>query len=234
MKKNICSVGLIALAFVMVASLANATTACDTYGLPVDVNPGGNSTSIACSEGGLTFSNFQYQLASGSGIPEIDLVSASFSGGQVLLNFNPNMAFPSKVGDIHFTFDVTGFVTGTYQQNAGFESSIQETTCTGTEGLGGVCAGGSTLWNTNDNDGQYSSCYGDSPGGTGATTTCAYGSGITNISVFKDISVSVGSGHLTSFTEGFNTPGGVPEPVTMSLMGIGLLGIGLLGRRIRK
>lgn len=246
MKKNFTGGGFLALCFLLVASVATATPTCSSLVTlnPVDVAPGGNQlNSITCTEGAYLFSNFAYTVASGSGNPEIDISrnGVTTNGTEVDINFNPNLAFPSPIGDLHFIFKVScvftgsNCLTGASLHNAGLLSSIQEANCSGPENLDGVCSG-TVLWNTGDNDLQSSFCQGNTSGGTGVSTICAFGSGVDSMWVFKDISVSVGPGHLTSFTFAGEcvTCVSAPEPVTMSLMGIGLLGIGLLGHRLRK
>jgi hypothetical protein len=235
---------LLAGAVAMMASSAMAISTCASLvsSSAVDVNPGGNTTSITCTVNNLTFSNFFYNVAGGSGTPSIELTQGGVttSGSEVYLNFNPNLGSPSLISDLHFSFTVTGFLSGADLENFGSGSSIQEEACTTliNSPTNSGC-GGTIYWNTVDNDSQASSCIGNVAGGdpagllssTGNTTACAFGAGVSSLVVWKDISLqNPSTGHLTSFTESF----AVPEPMTLSLMGAGLLGLGLLRRRLTK
>ena len=249
MKKNMKSAVFLALCFLIMASFAMAIpVACDTIASGTNVNPGGNTTSIDCTSGGLEFSNFQYSVAGGSGTPEIDFASVTLNGGWVLLSFNPNLGFPSAINILHFTFAINGVVFGSAVDNAGLNSSIQESNCAGAGTTGLNTCTGPQLWNTGDTDNQSTSCVGSSlfvtcrfqsvpgiPAGTNGAT-CGFGLGGQNgIATWNAIIVGPG-GSQTSFSEGFlgSGSGSIPEPMTLSLMGAGLLGLGLLRRRMKK
>jgi hypothetical protein len=246
MKKNLTGTALLILACVFMASSAFAVPTCQSLlgGGSVDVNPSGNTTSIDCTAGGLEFNNFQYVVAGGSGTPVVDLTSVTVTGGWVLLNFNPNVGFPGAITDVRFTFAINGTVFGSALDNAGLLSGIQENTCSGAGNTGlGNCTG-TQIWSTGDTDNQSSSCVGTTtsapaasnlfPGSTPGTNgvTCNYSlAGENGIAAWKNIAVA-GGGSQGSFTEGFL--GSAPEPMTFSLMGLGLLGLGLLRRRMKK
>jgi hypothetical protein len=241
-KKNFMGVGFLAL-FVMMAAIVGASPSCDSLvtsgGANVALN-GLLANSISCTAEGLLFSNFQYMESGGSGAPEVDLTQngVSLAGGFLTLNFNPNLNpnvnSTTALSDLYFSFTVSGPVIGAYLENNGLLSSIQEANCNGSDSLNGSCIG-SVVWNTTDPDNQFSSCIGNTNTGKGASTTCAFATGFNSVSVWTAISVNATLGHVLSFGEGFTTyPVPAPEPITMSLMGIGLAGIGLLGRRLRK
>jgi hypothetical protein len=251
MKKNLMGAGYLALCFVAAASIASATTCSDGSELSPGAPNGQVANSCSITIDNLTFSNFAYvvagQTTGNTQALSIDLVSATFTNGEVVLIFNPNLANNGNnqgIYDIHFAYEVSGGVLGASIIDNGTDSSIQEKNCTtGTVGdTSGTCTG-TTLWSVtagSTGGSQNDSCGpGTSTTGTG-NNTCNYGTGANPVWVFKDISIGTTTSggfqvlasddHLTSFSE----DNLVPEPVTTSLVGLGLLGIGLLGRRLRK
>jgi hypothetical protein len=235
----------------LMAMTAGATSTCLSLA-GQDVNPGGNTTSITCTIGPFTFSNFTYSVASSVGAPTTPVITLTSDpnqgqlvGGFWDLVFNPNLGGGTDT-DLHLNFTVTGPVDGASLADAGFLSTIQEKNCVGgtLAGDGTGCNGslatpGTLIWNTAVSDSQSSQCT----GATGASSNPAGLSGPpcsypvppgfdSSISVWKDINLNQTAGHISAFTEGFQA--GVPEPMTFSLMGAGLVGLGLLRRKLKK
>jgi len=208
------------VALLGMASLASASTAsCDNVGVPVNVV----GLTLTCD--GLTFSNFAVVNAGGVPSPVVNLVSATFSNGVALLNFNPNLLVSAgSVVDIQLSFTVTGGINQIDLGVGPSRASITEAVCTAPFS-GGVCTGTTltdvTVRSTTVNQPIWTSPF--------ASTSPVY--------IFKDISVDgrnsdifgpAADAGLSSFTQSFHT---VPEPMTLSLMGVGLLGLGIMRRR---
>jgi len=216
------------LAFVAMAATGSAATLCANGGVAAVVgNPTGVSNGFDCTIGGLEFSNFRADNAGNSAGLEIVLINATIDpGGVITLNFNPNLAL-SGSQDISLFFTVTGGITQIDLGNGGTSSTaIQERACSTVVDSSGGCSGGA----------------GNQLGGTsivaGGGVTGIISLPFTNTSpvyIFKDIlkpanSVNDPDTHLTRFSQSFHVST-VPEPMTLSMMGIGLLGLGLARRR---
>jgi hypothetical protein len=174
--------------------------------------------------GNLTFSNFGVQLAGGSGVPLVQISGINNPGtGGTGLNFNPNLGGGSLVTDIHFEFEVTA--------NSGTISLISEYLANNGIGMGGI---GERIC---DSAGVSTSgtCAGTQLGTlnalNGGTATITF-PGQTSIWIWKDIDIiNPATDSNSSFDQNFGTSSTVPEPMTLSMMGVGLLGLSLISRR---
>jgi PEP-CTERM motif len=182
---------------------------------------GFGGASFSC--GPVTFSNWQAVDASGgntTGLP-LALVSPSYwdaALGVVGLSFNPNFGLPA-VQDIHLYFTLASSVpiTAIDLGVGGTSSSITERACTGGIDPGSGNCLGSTLAAGSNFSGMPDIVL---PLSTPSTT----------IEIFKDINKGM-NGELTSFTQSFTSS--VPEPASLSLIGLGLFGLGFFGRKRR-
>lgn len=222
---------LVVLAAVgLTSSVASAgVVACDTLtSPPPGANVMGSQLGVGdpgCIENGLTFSNFSV-----SSVPtgmQVFLQSAAPSGTGATLGFQiAGFTLTSGVADLQLIYEVSGSnitsVDNTFGGTAG--SSIAETVCKGTAvPVGGSCASGTYLTSFSNNI----------AGGTVSASFAAQNS----IWIIKDITAALTPGLNSITVSGFANStysSGVPEPMTLSMMGVGLLGLGLISRRRKK
>jgi hypothetical protein len=200
------------------------------------------ATDNPCTVGNLTFSNFTYDIDAGSFTttpPQVNLENASATSGLVQFGFDPNLAASS---DLEFEFQVMSGVTGVQLSATGLQGTgfVDETVCTVFIGPNQSCGNGPggnggtelAILDITANGNVVS----DAANGFSGVSTSAVGGGVATatfasqgeIWIYKDI--NSGNSPYSEVNQGFI----VPEPVTTSLVGLGLLGIGLLGRRLRK
>jgi hypothetical protein len=167
--------------------------------------------STSCNMAGYTFSNFDVYTQSGFALGEnVELIVTTDSGGTeglLALSVTTSSAMPS--GDYILTYTITSGVTNMTLLD-GTASSIEENICSSvsTYGESTACVGSNLNLSVLDVNNL-------SP--TSATSVVTFHSSDV---VTKDI-----QGGSESYQQI------VPEPMTFSLLGVGLLGLGLLGRR---
>jgi len=208
MKKILACFALLA-AVGLTSSVASAATACSS-----DIGDNVLVAGFSCSIGSLTFSNFNSNSNSTQGV-----TIASATGSLVLSPNLPTNGSPS-MGDIDLWFVVSGGITGVGASiNGPSGAFVNETVCD-SAGLaspasGGICVNPRLAFIT---------AFGGNPQ---VNATFASSNPVT---IFKDI--NDGGGAVSEVTQVYTS--GVPEPMTLSTMGVGLLGLGLISRRRKK
>jgi len=191
---------------------------------PVDTN-------APCTVGTLTFSNFSYNLDTGTfigGTPDVALESA-LPGPPVQIAFNPNLTANS---DLQLEFQVSGGIIGVQLQatitGTGF---VDETVCTifTTSNNCPTADVLAILTETSTGATEQLGAMGTpvAVSGTGALAQEMF-AGQSQVWIFKDI--NSGDVPYSEVTQGFVTP----EPATLGLLGAGLLSLGLIRRRAKK
>jgi len=217
--------GLAVLAAVsLTSSVASAASACSSLTLPANVMTTVLMTATGCDAGGLNFSNFN--VSSVPGGMSVSLAGVTVSTGEVDLAFQIggfSFILPSNpTPDLRLVYEVKGPSTGVNNLFGGSSgTTILETVCDSKGVSGGACVGT-----------QLGQLLNGSPNSNPSITFASQ----TDIWIIKDIGVSAGfDGRVivSDFTNGQVTSG-VPEPMTLSMMGAGLLGLSIISRRRKK
>jgi hypothetical protein len=182
---------------------------------------GGNNCDVAPATN-VFFSNFVVSASAGFTGSTIGISSllTNVTAGEINLVFQINNApVTATSGDVILTYEVTGGIQGVdllLQATPGAGGGgvkITETACT-VAFVGGACPG-TTLAN-----------YFATSTGNPASNSATFASTAT-VWIQKDISYT--NAAMSQFENSHAT--GVPEPMTLSMMGLGLLGLGLIRRR---
>jgi PEP-CTERM motif len=207
--------------------------------------PMGTLNVANCGGGGVdvTATTITWLPSAGAGVGCITTglgTSVSYSGGTLANGVNgqiKNLTLGGGAVDMFMNF--TGTPLDFVLTGLGPGSS---TPCSGAIALNQTCSATPTspfvLTNLGANTGVSLTAFGTANDGTpgsgnwtGAFTTQLSGLTLTQVLSILSAGGTIESTHSASFTV---TSATVPEPATLSMMGIGLLGLGLIGRRKRK
>jgi hypothetical protein len=193
------------------ASLASATAVNCATNPPIPTGDVTTLGTVACTGSGESFSNF---TVTATGAATVGLSSMTYNAdtGIVLLTFNPT---PSTYPlDIVLGYKITGPINGIDFTVIG--TPVSGITFTELACSTQLCNGeGNVLF------GNIGNALGTSDSASFATQSSVW--------IKKDINFNSSLSRLTDFTDSSHVP--VPEPMTLSMMGVGLLGLGLMRRR---
>jgi hypothetical protein len=218
MKKALSGIAFAVAAICLTSSTATATpTLCAS-------DLGSSVVGLDCTLGGLEFSNFTVNGVPAPPGTTIFLTGTSTSAVETDLSFQlatPWNGTTVTTADTTFLYTVSN-VTGLADivgvnnlQSGGAGVVIQEIVCNEAF-VSNVCPTGHTLTN-----------FSNPPTGSGSFAAQS------TIYILKDISQNGPNASISNFTNSVETST-VPEPASLSMMGLGLLGLGLIGRRKRK
>jgi PEP-CTERM motif len=223
MKKIISGLSIAFAAACLTSSMAMATTTCPS-GTYNQYYPGPTT----CATNNLTFSNFQFNASAGGGATTPTPASVGVFVIDALGNegfrFNPGFVEgPGQSQDVTLGFLVTAapgtmisdlFIGFNGAASGSGATDFTETYCSGGF-LTGTC-------------GQFNITNGTVNQHIDITPT-------NHLWITKDFGASCGSGSCTAsisaVTNQYSNTSTVPEPASLSMMGLGLLGLGLIGRR---
>ncbi len=203
MKKIFGSVFLAAIMLMGVSSVASAAPTCTNQSI---------SVGFSCSFDGLTFNFTNLSFNPTAASDNLQLAGATVSGNDAILTFQINPGTSGFPVDIQLGYTVTSDsanIVGIDASYAGANGSIFETAS-----VNGTVVSTITDGNTGTNNGVVLN-------GTPAT----FGP-YSSITISKDIDAL----SFSEFTDSVQISS-VPEPMTLSTMGVGLLGLGLISRR---
>jgi PEP-CTERM motif len=207
MKKILGNLVLAAVVLVGMTSAANAATLCSNQAV---------TAGLTCSLGTLTFSftNVSFAPSNSGDTLQLETVDTGIVGNDVVLGFqiSPGKGFPVDVILDYTIVSTASNMTGIDASYAGANGSIFESAYNN-----GNLVSTLTDGNTGSNNGVVF---------TGSPAT--FGP-FSSLNIHKDIDAI----SFSEFTDSVQVSG-VPEPASLSMMGLGLLGLGLVGRRKRK
>jgi len=239
MKQTLMGVGFLAIAAITTSGTASASPCAagdnllSQYIANSTTAPSGalsNTGTFSCQISPLNFSNFSYLLDAGSFTVsplDVSVETATLSGNEVVLDFNPNLAVSSDlVLEDQVTGGIRGVDLGWNGSGTGFVNEVVCTVFTST----GVCPSSDQLAVLNVNSGgAVATAYNGGTSSTaGGIASVAFATSQSEVWIFKNI--NSGNAPFSEVEQSYL----VPEPVTFSLLGAGLVALGLMGRRHRK
>jgi hypothetical protein len=239
-KKTLLGVGILALGCITSASATPGCLAGENllaqYSANPTTAPSGslvNGGGPVCSIGGELFTNFSYNLDAGSFPLSVTVEVATTVGNQAELEFDPNLAASS---DLELEDQVVGATAGVDLSGSIAGSGfVNEVVCS-IFTAAGICPTADTYAVLNvSSTGEVvtiglagSLCAtGCSSSTAGGTASVQFASGASEVWIIKNI--NSGSAPFSEVEQSYQT--GVPEPMTLSLVGAGLLGLSLMSRR---
>jgi hypothetical protein len=238
MKKILMGVGFLAIAAITTSATAGAAPCTAGTNLlsqyvsnPTTAPSGGLSATgtFSCQIAPVNFSNFSYLLDAGSFSVSplaVSVETATLSGGEAMLEFDPNLA-PSS--DLELEDQVTSGIgavdLGWNGSGTGFVNEVVCTVFTST----GVCPSADELAVLNVNSGgAFATAYNGGTSSTaGGIASVVFATSQAEVWIFKNI--NSGDAPFSEVEQSYLVS--IPEPMTFSLLGAGLLGLGLMGRR---
>jgi hypothetical protein len=209
---RITRVLLLAAATLALSTLAGATPIPSCTDSTVE-NHDVTTITNGCTLGGLTFTDFIVNSAPPGSTVFLSSVGTGLVTGGVDLGFQVTTVAPPVDVILFYTVSGPSIIGVDNQQNGVNGVRIQELVCSVSFSSTGICPGQDVLANF-----------------VNPPTTSATFAPQTTVYIMKDISLPNENSFISSFVNSQET-GGVPEPATMALFGLGLLGMGLAGRK---
>ncbi|HUA86102.1 MAG TPA: PEP-CTERM sorting domain-containing protein [Bryobacteraceae bacterium] len=208
MTKKLLKVVFFCALAVGMASIAGATPSCTGFNVTV----GGSC--ISANDLTYTFTNLTYTP---NETASLTVAEDTVSGSDDTLLFQISAALPV---DVLLDYTVTGRgiegIDASYGSSTSATGSITETACGVAFGTGGTCSD------------VLSTIFDTTPGVVVKGTPAEFAP-VSTVYITKDVEDQMPN-VFSEFSDSIVTP----EPMTLSLMGMGLLGIGLFGRRSRR
>jgi hypothetical protein len=202
----------------------------NTMALNVATQLGANG----CSFDGYVFDNFSAYTGADN---IVQLTALAVVGNEIVASFDPQEGVGTT--DVHLQFEVSGgLILGSDLALALGDTlaSISEANCTQNPSNDPALSG--TTCGTNLLKPNLIVGTPDLNNGNPISASQLYAGGpVTNVWVWKDILIATSGGHDSAFTESFVIPSvmSVPEPIALSLTGLGLLALAAVRpRRGRK